>query len=747
MKSFTLCKKKTIAKTLILSYVAVILICMIVVGFVTYRYERILREENENLSYYLFKGVSQSVREILYDIRGLNRQIVDDPSIQSIADHQSEDGYWNSQTALDGIANLKNYTTTRENLDLVFIYLKLSDEVLSSHGILSSDMFYTLYFEDCGISYEDWVATLRGNEKERYINLNFNLEKKCIPAVALLSPLSKDRNAIMSIMVDKNKLLRDFNQYDFRNYFDVYIYNTYNRLIIYEKNTPGEEIPNTLSDLLEQRDKNKDVLYCISENGATGEWTVATAVPKRIFSLKIWFMRFFVSVLSVIAAIILVFLIKFSIKRNTAYIKRMTDILNLESQENEYQSLYSSVEQVLCENRMLQREQTQKMKALRHMVLARIIKGYVLPAEEFDKYDLQLYNQFFAVLTFYLEDIQTLFSDTPQLSNGERKESLQFIIQNVFEEKFCGQNMKGYVTEVDGLSVCLINLHRNDEQTLLQIKRIADEGISFINENFGLELTFALSGICEGQNGIADGYIKTLEALEQKKRLGIQESILYNEISFDYSDGYLFDLDKESKLIHAIRSGNAEEAQEIVNQVFRLLESKRNFSTEYIRYIIQDILSAITKTIAEASVGGMNMESELSLCQKLLNEPLEVVHQQINDRLAGICSEIAEHASSKNTKIQKRVQNVIDYVQSNYYNPSLNVASIGDHFDMSPYYISKLFKEETGVTLIDYLNRYRIQKAKALMESSNLSGKDIAEKVGFNHVRTFYRLLKKHIEE
>ena len=40
---------------------------------------------------------------------------------------------------------------------------------------------------------------------------------------------------------------------------------------------------------------------------------------------------------------------------------------------------------------------------------------------------------------------------------------------------------------------------------------------------------------------------------------------------------------------------------------------------------------------------------------------------------------------------------------------------------------------------------YRIQKAKELMENSNLSGKAIAQEVGFNHVRSFYRLLKKHI--
>ena len=76
--------KKSIAKTLLRSYVAVILVCTVVISIIAVRYESIIREESSNLSQYLFSSVSKSVNWALDDIQTLNAQIAKDKSIQSI---------------------------------------------------------------------------------------------------------------------------------------------------------------------------------------------------------------------------------------------------------------------------------------------------------------------------------------------------------------------------------------------------------------------------------------------------------------------------------------------------------------------------------------------------------------------------------------------------------------------------------------------------------------------------------------
>lgn len=748
MKTFSL-KKKSATKTLLFSYIGIVLVCMIAIGFISFRYESIIKEENENLSRHLFAGVSQSVREAMNDIRAVNRQIVGDAALQTIAEEQQNDRYWSAEITLEGIDNLKAYAENQKSVDLVFIYLKMSDEVVSSHGVLSSDMFYGLYFENSGISYEDWLSILRNNQRETYLNLNYNLGEQNKASIALLSPLSRAKNAVSVVMTDKKSFLKYTEQLELENAFDIFIYNSFGRLIIYEKNTDSEEIPYTFTELEHLMANDMDSIYKVAETEGFDDWYVAMRVPKKLHSSKIFLMRFVVFAFSIVALAVLIVLIRYSIHQNTTYIKKMSSILNVDNDDNEYQSLFASLEQVLGENRSLQREQIQKDEYLRRMLLSRMIKGDMAAFEEITKYGLNFSAPYFAVITFYLENVETLFPDMSEMSGTERKEYMQLIIRNIFEETFRNDNMQGYVTEVDGLSVCLLNFKSEcGDNELIEVKRLAEECVLFINQNFNLELSFALSGIYNEPLGVADAYVKTLEVLEYKKRLGIEGSLLYNDISFDYSDGYLFNLDRENILIRAIRRGQAEEALEVVEQVFRLLESKPSFSNEYICYTVQDILRVITKTAAELSGVEVDVQRELELSQKVTTKSVSEMHQLIRQHLTEICSIMVEKSKdNSNENLNPLIQHVKEYVEENYRSPLLNVSTIGDHFDMSPYYLSKLFKEETGITLIDYLNGCRIKHAKELMENSDLSSKAIAENVGFNHVRTFYRLLKKHIEE
>ena len=61
----------------------------------------------------------------------------------------------------------------------------------------------------------------------------------------------------------------------------------------------------------------------------------------------------------------------------------------------------------------------------------------------------------------------------------------------------------------------------------------------------------------------------------------------------------------------------------------------------------------------------------------------------------------------------------------------------------SPAYLSRKFSEEVGMSLIDYLTEYRIEKAKHLLKFTNESISAIAEKTGFNSLHYFSSQFKK----
>ncbi|OPJ56181.1 AraC family transcriptional regulator [Clostridium oryzae] len=89
-----------------------------------------------------------------------------------------------------------------------------------------------------------------------------------------------------------------------------------------------------------------------------------------------------------------------------------------------------------------------------------------------------------------------------------------------------------------------------------------------------------------------------------------------------------------------------------------------------------------------------------------------------------------------------KIQYIIDYIEKNY-NSDLDLKTISNIANLSPYYFSRLFKKFTGLTFKKYLTIIRIDKAQKLIKSTPKSMLDISMDCGYNCVRTFNRDFKK----
>jgi AraC-like DNA-binding protein len=90
------------------------------------------------------------------------------------------------------------------------------------------------------------------------------------------------------------------------------------------------------------------------------------------------------------------------------------------------------------------------------------------------------------------------------------------------------------------------------------------------------------------------------------------------------------------------------------------------------------------------------------------------------------------------------VKKIINYLNENYEN-KISLDQIAHNMYLSPVYISKIFKEETGESPINYLIKIRLEKAKdILLTSEGGSIKSIANRVGYDDVYHFSKLFKKY---
>lgn len=90
------------------------------------------------------------------------------------------------------------------------------------------------------------------------------------------------------------------------------------------------------------------------------------------------------------------------------------------------------------------------------------------------------------------------------------------------------------------------------------------------------------------------------------------------------------------------------------------------------------------------------------------------------------------------------VQQIMKYME-NHYKEKISLDQIAENMYLSPFYISKLFKSETGDTPINYLISLRMKKAKELLDqNSTLSIQEAAAAVGYEDAYHFSKLFKKY---
>lgn len=96
---------------------------------------------------------------------------------------------------------------------------------------------------------------------------------------------------------------------------------------------------------------------------------------------------------------------------------------------------------------------------------------------------------------------------------------------------------------------------------------------------------------------------------------------------------------------------------------------------------------------------------------------------------------------SKNIK-DDVVKKALEYIEINYYH-HIDVDVLCQHVNYSRSYFSRLFKKEVGMTIPQYINKVRVQRAKFLLKNTDLNINEVAKSVGYDDPFYFSRTFKR----
>ena len=90
------------------------------------------------------------------------------------------------------------------------------------------------------------------------------------------------------------------------------------------------------------------------------------------------------------------------------------------------------------------------------------------------------------------------------------------------------------------------------------------------------------------------------------------------------------------------------------------------------------------------------------------------------------------------------IPRIKSFIEKNYSDPTLSLNTIANELGLSNSYVSRLFKRECQMGIVEYINRFRIEEAKKMLQTDSLNIKGVAIKVGFSSDISFIRVFKKY---
>lgn len=400
-----------------------------------------------------------------------------------------------------------------------------------------------------------------------------------------------------------------------------------------------------------------------------------------------------------------------------------------------YRSIRSNINEIRASNEKLSTLMKSGQEQLRSNLLLDILRGRpqdeALLSYQLAELGAQFPHKYYTLVLLSFDFYKRAYLDyTPvelaHMQDGICKLTAAWAYP--FEQKIeyveCMPRTFAFIVNMDELN--LTALHRE----LTQILHLADI------ENNQLRLIFVTTSFVNRLEELPELYQSAKNAL--RYRVLNRQSQLIQSMHLPSAREYPSFLTDENKnyIVNYITSDNADAAK---NYIVALIEQSAENGIPYEHLItsFSSILSLIAQILTARSIPFFPLFdadpfAELSSLNNL---------DEIGDFFRSVCTKATAALLERQQQESDILRRSLDYIARNYHN-RISLDDVSAYAGYSSKYFSRYFKDQTGITFVNYLNRLRIQAAKELLADPNIVIKDVAARVGFENINTFFRVFK-----
>lgn len=281
-----------------------------------------------------------------------------------------------------------------------------------------------------------------------------------------------------------------------------------------------------------------------------------------------------------------------------------------------------------------------------------------------------------------------------------------------------------------------VNLNSNESIFLFTEKYADYHGIvekmyRFFAHQFDSECYFAVSEEIEDGKNLAEEF-KVLEGMLEEQFYQPRQHLFFHG---EKQEEKKADPAEDSEIMEQITKDIQYKDLPHLRQDFQRLEEKyrahKQFSDMYVKFVF----SGIMKELLDQMEG---------LDEKMLSKRVDRLYRcrNLNDVIAIVEEVLQEYEhciQEQEDGFRSEVTTVKGYIYHHYKEKDLGAETLSAMVFLSPGYLSAVFKEETGMTLNRFIREVRMNKAKELLETTNMKISQIAKEVGFSNNSYFCR--------
>lgn len=289
--------------------------------------------------------------------------------------------------------------------------------------------------------------------------------------------------------------------------------------------------------------------------------------------------------------------------------------------------------------------------------------------------------------------------------------------------------------------IALLWCPSNVEQDLSYLKENIELLINEMFELYKITLNAGIGVVVPSPLKAKESYESALEILKNKLLFGSGQVFdVYNKP--DQCENTQLDL-KTDDIIEKIWLNQPSEALDLLSAYLDQIRKDPNkYKVIYIQLFFNKLLIECLY-ILEKECGNLeefNKRLEINPFNiKFGDLSIDEVSSIFTDLITNVCEEISNIRNKNNKNLVFKAKEII----MQKYNTDINVENIAKELHYSKNYFGQLFKAETGMSVNEFINIYRIQKAKELLAKDKYYIYEIAKLVGFDDQQYFTRVFKK----